>query len=120
MTEGGWAGTFLNEDEIVADIIKNVRAVGAEAHWTDPWSFKSPFIGRGPDMIDNDAPEHAGCLMFVGMHIRNHYGLWHPDCPITKHEDLEVTDGIITDPRHPDNVSARIIERVRAELEPKA
>ena len=65
-------------------------------------------------------PEHAGCLMFAGMSIRNFYGLWHASNPHTAFgtdEDLEITGGIVTDPRHPDNVSGRIIDRVKAELQ---
>ena len=45
--------------------------------------------------------------MFAGMAIRNFYGLWHASNPHTAFgtdEDLEITDGIVTDPRHPDNV----------------
>jgi hypothetical protein len=29
---------------------------------------------------------------------------------------LEITDGIVTDPRHPDNFSFRVIAGVKAEL----
>jgi len=62
--------------------------------------------------------------MHVGMQVRNYYGLWHVSCPYTKCGDsgrpapldLEITDGIITDPLFPDNMSARIIERVRKSL----
>jgi hypothetical protein len=54
--------------------------------------------------------------MFAGISIRNFYGLWHADNPHTEAEDVEITDGIITDARHPDNFSGRIMGRVKEEL----
>ena len=79
-----------------------------------------PILGDGS--IDPNAPEHAGCMMQVGMAIRNHYRLWRDDCPYTLADgpDLQIVDGIITDPRHPDNFSGRIIERVRKALQQEA
>jgi hypothetical protein len=61
-------------------------------------------------------PEHAGCLIHAGRGIRNFYGLWHADNPHTGVGEYEVTDGIVTDPRHPDNFSQRVVERAKAEL----
>ena len=55
-------------------------------------------------------PEHAGCLMFAAMNIRNFYGMWHADNPHTEAEDVEITDGIVTDQRmcpDPENLIAR-------------
>lgn len=118
-----WAGSYLDEHGIVADIVRRVTA-DAEAvkRWMDPWSWKIPAWGDKPMPFSRPQPEppkHAGCLAFAGMSIRNFYGLWHASNPHTAFgtdEDLETTDGIVTDPRHPDNVSGRIIDRVKAEL----
>lgn len=54
----------------------------------------------------------------VGRHIRNHYGLWNPDHPLTQSWHANPTrrriiDGIDHSPDHPDNVSAVIVERLR-------
>ena len=102
--EAKWHGKYLTEDEIVADMIAKIKSEpdGVQV-WLEP---------------KNWAP--LGRFSFIGMAVRNYYGLWHKECPTTKHENLEVTDGIVTDPGHPDNVSFRIIERVREILKQEA
>jgi uncharacterized protein YbdZ (MbtH family) len=55
----------------------------------------------------------------VGRHIRNQYGLWNEDCPLTenwhKHpEARDLRDGIDFSDDHPDAVSARIVELAKA------
>jgi hypothetical protein len=90
-------------------------------HWLDPWSWKFPYLGRPmPFSKDNpEPPEHAGCLIWADRGIRNYYGLWHADNPHTAFgvdDNVEITDGIITDPRHPDNFSGRVVDRVKDEL----
>lgn len=111
-----WHGTYLTEDEIVADVLAIIEARGRADVWRDAASWRMPF-GPGGEPLD-EYPKHAGSLMCVGMDIRNWYGLWHPECPhtIIDGPELVIEDGVITDPRHPDNVSARIIDRVRATL----
>lgn len=55
-----------------------------------------------------------------GRSIRNEYGLWDANHPLTKswHElrsagsEEQIVDGIDFHPNHPDSVSQRIIERV--------
>ena len=114
-----WFGSYLDEDGVVADVLKRVQADEvAVKRWLDPQSWTMPHInfGMGGMPLEKPVPEHAGCLMFAPMSIRNFYGLWHADNPHTEAEDVEVTDGIITDPRHPDNFSGRVIDRVKAEL----
>jgi len=105
-----WHGKYLNEEEIAADMIAKIRAnpEGVKV-WLDPVSWKMPYGDY------KELPPHAGALINVGMQVRNYYGLWHPECPYTKpgSADLEVKDGIITDPMFPDNLSMRVIERVR-------
>lgn len=114
-----WFGSYLDEDGIVADVLKRVQADEvALQRWLDPWSWKFPYLGR-PMPFSKESPqppEHAGCLLFADRGIRNFYGLWHADNPHTGGDDFEITDGIITDPRHPDNFSGRIVDRVKAEL----
>lgn len=114
-----WHGTYLTEDEIVADILANIKKHDAAAMWLDPAAWRMPSFG--PDYSPIPAEEGRdirGALLFVGRDIRNWYGLWHPDCPITVlgGDELEITDDIITDPRFPDNLSGRIMDRVRAIL----
>lgn len=57
--------------------------------------------------------------MSWGMGIRNHYGLWHEDHPITKnwHADessRNIQNGVDYSEDHPDQVSMKIIEGVWA------
>lgn len=117
-----WFGSYLNEDGIVADVLKRVTADEvAIKHWLDPMSWRMPNLMStiGGILKRDNVPVHAGCLMFAGMSIRNFYGLWHADNPHTTFgtdDDVEITDGIVTDPRHPDNISGRIIDRVKTEL----
>lgn len=114
-----WFGSYLDEDCIVADVLNRVREDEvALKRWLDPWSWKFPYLGRPmPFAVEAPKPpDHAGCLVFASRGIRNFYGLWHADNPHTEAEDVEITDGIITDPRHPDNFSGRIVDRVKAEL----
>lgn len=63
-------------------------------------------------------PSGRGAVTFISMTVRNWYGLWRDECPhtITSGPGLEITDGVITDPRFPDNLSGRIIDRVNAAL----
>lgn len=58
----------------------------------------------------------------IGRMIRNEYGLWEKDHPLTQHwhlypEAREIIDGVDFSEDHPDQVSARIIEHVRTKLE---
>ncbi|ARQ95271.1 hypothetical protein [Bradyrhizobium phage BDU-MI-1] len=119
-----WFGSYLDEDGIVADVLKRVQAdQEAVKRWLDPVSWRVPngWLGarRMPFSIVKEDPDHAGCLMFAPMSIRNFYGLWHASNPHTAfdiHDDVEITDGVITDKRHPDNMSFRIIDRVKKAL----
>ncbi|MGE5510276.1 MAG: hypothetical protein ACM31O_03380 [Bacteroidota bacterium] len=108
-----WHGAYLSEDEIVADMLAKITADPiAMQRWLDPWSWRLPLKnGR----IDPNAPPYAGCLTLAGMHVRNYYGLWHEACPYSRieDEDLEIVDGVIVDARFPDNISRRVIDRVR-------
>lgn len=106
---------YWNEEAIIDDLVKKIKAdPEAVKRWRDPASWRMPIDADGK--FEEDAPEHAGCLMFFGMTIRNHYKLWDANNPHTKIDNLEITNGIITDPKHPDNVSGRIIHRVKKEI----
>lgn len=113
-----WHGSYLDEDGMVADIVAKVSADAvAVKRWLDPLSWRMPLHLSSESM--KALPEHAGCLIFAPMSIRNFYGLWHASNPHTAFaidEELEMTDGIVTDARHPDNFSHRVIDRVKAEL----
>ena len=57
----------------------------------------------------------------VGRAIRNEYGLWEFDHPLTQHwhmypEDRNIVDGIDYSEDHPDAVSEAILEAVKAKL----
>jgi hypothetical protein len=57
----------------------------------------------------------------VGRAIRNDYGLWEFDHPLTQHwhmnpECRNIVDGIDYSEDHPDQVSAMILEVVRSRL----
>ena len=56
--------------------------------------------------------------MFIGMLIRNNYKMWDPYNPYVKIDgpDLQITSGVITDPRFPDNMSGRIVDEVRRRI----
>lgn len=87
MSDADWHGKHLSEDEIVADLLARLRA--------DPAALKS-WINAGP-----------GAFHFTaGMMVRNWYGLWRKDCPLTKPADGE---WLTPDA---DEVSGRIIKRV--------
>ena len=52
-----------------------------------------------------------------GTAIRNHYGLWSPDNPITKNwhaypEKHDMRDGVDYSKDHPDSVSMQVMEAV--------
>jgi hypothetical protein len=136
-----WHGRYLDENGIVADVLSHVLAdVEAVMRWRDPASWQlfgnwwrcrrhglafSAHEGCAKCIMagetcpaESHAPPHAGCLTFAGQGIRNWYGLWHPENPHTRPlDDYEATSGVITDPRHPDNLSGRVIGRVRAALD---
>ena len=64
------------------------------------------------------------CIDFgqVGRSIRNDYGLWEFDHPLTQHwhqnpDCRNIVNGIDHSEDHPDNVSAEILEKVRLYLE---
>lgn len=106
-----WRGSYLSEEAIVAEMTARIKAVPyALAIWRDPESWKFHY--------GNATPPNAGALVFAGMYVRNYYGLWHSECPLTfKGAGTFVSEnGVVTDPRHPDNVSARIIDKVKSEL----
>lgn len=115
-----WYGAYLSEDEIVSDMLARIKAnAKIVALWLDPesWSMASLIDGNSGEPKSSINP-NAGALTHIGMGVRNYYGLWHMSCPLTAvpEQQYKVERGIITDERHPDNLSARIIERVRVEI----
>jgi hypothetical protein len=60
----------------------------------------------------------------VGMYIRNHYGLWEKENPLTQlwfeaqenHDITYILSGVDTHPNHPDNVSGEILKMVWHEV----
>ena len=67
MSEADWHGKHLTEDEIVEDLLARIRAEpGALESWTN-W--------------------HPAHWFTLGAQVRNWYGLWRKDCPLTKAAD---------------------------------
>ncbi len=79
------------------------------------WFWQSPeVVGR---MVDtSDSFMYGQRYILLGRLIRNEYGLWESQNPYTKIVDCETTDGIITDPLHPDAVSSRVTTEVMTSL----
>ena len=93
MSEADWYRRHLIEDEIVADLLARIRAEpGAAESWMN-------------------CPE---IHFTAGMMVRNWYGLWRKDCPLT-----QPAAGHWLAP-DADDVSARIIKRVRKALADEA
>lgn len=89
---------FLTVEEIVDDIIKH--RLDAEAI----------------DILKNESAKPLLHLSF-GMWIRNSYGLWLKENPLTDHTDESyIVDGIDYNPKHADAVSAVIIEKIHQQL----
>ena len=66
------------------------------------------------EFLDHDPIEfHHG----LGTGIRNEFFLWHPENPNTMKDYVpEIRDGCDWSPRHPDQVSAMILENVHKKL----
>jgi hypothetical protein len=94
MSEADWCGRHLTEDEIVADLVARLRA--------EPKALRS-WMNSGPEIH-----------FTAGMMVRNWYGLWREDCPLTKADDGDIF------PPHPDDVSGRIIDHVLKALADEA
>ncbi|MCK5606996.1 hypothetical protein KAR91_34230 [Candidatus Pacearchaeota archaeon] len=93
---------FLNEDEIVDDIISKMDTE-AKKSWTDV---------KEEDLVMG---HHT-----IGMAIRNDYLLWDENNPYTRpadgSDDYLVENNIVTDYNFPDQVSQRIIEKIWQKL----
>lgn len=90
--------SFLTVDEMVEDILTNRLSPADKKEIISDEYF--PFLH-----------------LEFGMWIRNTYGLWHEDCPLTSPNDTSfVIYGIDYNPRHPDAVSSEIIDRVLERL----
>jgi hypothetical protein len=112
--EPEWFGRFLSPDEIVDDMVKHIISNPEIVKiWCDPESFTLAGLFEPGRKWKTDPNPNAGRLAFVPMNIRNWYGLWREDCPYTEIKVPVVENGIITDPRFPDNLSGKIIEDVK-------
>lgn len=108
-----WHGSFLSEDEIVVDLLQKILADPETIKmWRDPASWVMPPMHEGAP----PASENAGRLMFMHMSIRNHYGLWRNDNPYVILNPEPTAEGIIDHPQFPDNLSGRIVDRIRSAL----
>lgn len=109
-------GTFMDAEQIASDII----TTKIQDHKTIDWIYnnytdkdrKQPVYADGTPMeINFDAFEQSQ----FGRWIRNSYGLWDPANPYTGpnpvlKDGYTRTNGIIDDPRFPDNYSGFVME----------
>lgn len=97
--QGDWPAVdkFLSPQEIVAvlfDRLKDKKGV-------------DDFIRSNPIEF------HHG----LGTGVRNEFHLWHPENPFTVKDHVpELRGGVDYSPRHPDNVSGRILEELHKRL----
>lgn len=100
-----WCGRFMTFDEIVDDLVRWAARHPKERSWLVELGMRNQLIET-----------HHG----FGRWVRNWYGLWREGHPLTmKDYKPEVVEGVDQSPRHPDAVSARLIqvlyERLQAE-----
>lgn len=97
MTEWPKVEKFLTEDEIVEVLFARTKdSLGVE-----------DFIKDGPGLY------HHG----FGTSVRNEFHLWHPENPHTMNDYVpELRSGVDYSPRHPDNTSGRILDKLHTRL----
>ena len=106
-------GSYMNEDEIVQDIIDALKGnPGSELEGLLKSGFKTE-----PSEFDLTTPPFSNFLdtyakISFGRYLRNTYGLWQEDNPHVCINPDPNADGIIDHPRHPDNLSGTIIDRL--------
>lgn len=89
---------YFTEAEIMKDMLQWL--------WSDRVAVERLVASRGLMYM------HSNTLM--GRWLRNTYGFWEEANPLTEIRDshLEKVDGIISDPRHPDNLSGKLVEEI--------
>lgn len=88
---------FLSPEEIVNELFKRFK----DAEGVDE------FITAGPGAY------HHG----FGTGVRNEFHLWHPENPYTMKDYVpEIRDNTDYNPRHADNTSGVIVEKLHAKL----
>jgi len=101
--------SYLSKEEIIKELVANLKE--------DDIKFL-----RSEEV---DTAEKMGQFHHsVGMHIRNHYGLWEKDNPLVQlwfeaHENNDITyilSGVDHHPNHPDAVSSEILKAVWHEV----
>lgn len=97
MTDWPKVDKFLSPDEIVDILFERMKdAEGVEG-----------FIENGPSMY------HHG----FGTSIRNEFWLWHPENPYTmKNYKPELREGVDYNPKHADNTSGDILDKLHAKI----
>ena len=101
-------GSYMNEDQILADLSNRI---------TDPETLdviRSNFTPK-PNADQAEAFSVVYAATELGRWNRNSYGLWREDNPYTLVNPEPNEDGIIDHPLHPDNLSGRIIDRFVAQ-----
>lgn len=104
-------GSFMSEGEIVDDIIANRtetkmrRIIG--------YNFDPPLSEDEKDAVRKTGfNAYAYLRVEFGRWIRNSYGLWDKANPYTVPDPEPNADGVIDHPRHPDNITGRIIDEL--------
>jgi uncharacterized protein DUF6794 len=98
--------TYMSKEEIVKDCVARLEVEDVEMLLTIPESEMGKY-------------HHS-----YGMYVRNHYGLWHSDNPLTKvwfdacdNKDVTyILNGVDCHPNHPDNLSGEILKMIWREV----
>jgi len=99
---------YLTEDEIVDNFVSDLLILNEHGE-------------KNIELLKNIPKEYMSQFHHTaGMNIRNRYGLWNHECPLTKdwHELREsgsteyIVDNIDEHPHHPDAVSMNILYKI--------
>lgn len=104
-------GSFMSEGEIVDDIIANRtekqmrRIIG--------YNFDPPLTAEEREaFLKTRFNAYHFMRSEFGRWIRNSYGLWDKANPYTVPDPEPNADGVLDHPRHPDNITGRIINEL--------
>lgn len=103
-------GTWMDADEIFNDLIQHrITDDRTKEIIAKNFNFDLLATAEEREMVKETGLNPYGFhYQQFGMWIRNSYGLWAEENPHTNHDRETGAD----DPRHPDNYSAAIIDRL--------
>lgn len=96
-------GSYMSEDQILVHLHTNTTDKS-----TIDWLKRKMAPESGESEFFNNYQRGA-----FSRFIRNSYGMWHVDNPhVAVNDPVNNFEGVITDPRFPDNLSATIVDRL--------